>query len=85
MNIVEKDIVLENLRDEYKNDVVLLIRQNFKRHHGSIDFKSLNDSFILICTKTIGRHLLSDDDWLDLIYDVTPDIYESLFYRKLAS
>ncbi len=79
MESLSKEDFLEKVRQHFREDIALIIRQNFKRNSGKIEFKSLESGLILITSKWKIDKNLTMDDWLDLIYDVTPEIYEKMF------
>lgn len=82
---MDKDTLLDTLRDDFSEDVKLIIRECYRSTKNlEINIEDLNDR-LQDLSDVDFKERPSRDDWMDLIYDLTPDIYQRLNYGHMAA
>lgn len=82
--MASKETFLENLRSQYKDDIEMIITEC--QHHGKtyVDVDKLN-----LKLKSLHGFAfidgLSEEDWLEIIYEVSPEIYDCLDFGIIAA
>ena len=81
---MSKDQLLELLIDEYSEQITDIIVTNYSNSGQALNFGKLNHK---LQSLRIDRSSpsLSEDEWYELIYELTPDIYDILYYGKYAA
>lgn len=82
--MASKETFLENLRSQYKDDIEMIITEC--QHHGKtyVDVDKLN-----LKLKSLHGFAfidgLTEEDWLEIIYEVSPEIYDCLDFGIIAA
>ncbi len=81
--MVDQEISLDTLLDEFADEVTKIIEHcqiNGKKY---LDLERLN---LNLNRLELGRDSpqLSEDDWYELIFELTPEIYDELSFRFAA-
>jgi len=79
---MSKETFFDQLTTKYREDLELLLAESEIRT-SHLDLIKLNSRLkTLPCSHV---YELSEDDWLDLIYEVDPDLYNSLDFGIIAA
>lgn len=79
---MSKETFFDQLTTKYREDLELLLAESEIRT-SHLDLLKLNTRLkTLPCSHV---YELSEDDWLDLIYEVDPDLYNSLDFGIIAA
>jgi hypothetical protein len=84
LKMLEQEILVDTLRDKYSEEVTEIIEncQFIGKNYLDVDTLNLN----LKSLRILNFHdSLSEDDWFELLYELTPDIYDELSLGKLAA
>lgn len=81
---MSKDKILELLIEEYSDQIKDIIITNYGNSGHSLNFGKLN---LRLQSLRIGQSplSLSEDEWYELIYELTPDVYDDLYYGRYAA
>lgn len=80
----EKEILVDALRSEYSEEVIKIIQSCQFYGKSYLDVDGLN--FELRGKQLLNfNNNLSEDDWYELLYELTPDIYDELAFRGQAA
>lgn len=82
--MASKEMYIESLRSQYRDDIEMIITEC--QHFGKtyLDVERLNVKLkSLHGFATIDG--LSEDEWLELIYELSPEIYDSLDFGIIAA
>ncbi len=83
--MIEKVLLLDRLREDYADEIIKII--NFCQFEGKdyLDIYSLNSKLRALSVLSVQTDL-SEEDWFELIYELTPDTYDQLsLCRKTAA
>ncbi len=82
--MASKEMFLENLRSQYRNDIEMIIKecQHFGRTYLDVEALNLKLKDLHGFASMNG---LSENEWLDLIYELSPEIYDSLDFGVIAA
>lgn len=82
--MLEKEILLDTIRDEYPEEVTEVIYNCQFNGKSYLDVDGLNSR--LRSMKILKfNDFLSEDDWYELVYELAPDVYDELSYGRLAA
>lgn len=75
--MLDKETFLEALKGQYRDDIQMLITEC--QHDGKtfLDVEMLNENLSKIHHYALNSGL-TEDDWLGLIYELTPEIYNKI-------
>lgn len=76
--------LVDILLDKHRSDLKRIIQTCHIGTKGYLDSDSLNSALYQLRLCTEGE-ILCDDDWYDLLYEVTPEIYEQITSYKLVA
>ena len=79
---MSKDVFFEQLCTKFRDDLEMIIDESHIST-AQLDIVSLNSKLKSIPSGHVYE--LSEEDWLDLIYEVKPDLYDSLDFGILAA
>lgn len=80
--MIEKELLLDRLINIHTEDMKFIIRISQGESKSFLDTESLNTSFMSLPFNTSGS-ILSEDEWYELIFVLTPDIYDLLNFDKI--
>jgi hypothetical protein len=79
---MSKETFFDQLTTKYRDDLEMILQET-EFYSSHLDIISLNNKLkTLPCSQVYD---LSEDDWLDLIYEVDPDLYNSLDFGIIAA
>ena len=82
--MLEKEILLDTLRDEYPEEVTEAIYNCQFNRKSYLDVDLLNSRLRSMRLLKFNDSL-SEDDWYELIYELAPDVYDELSFGRLAA
>mgnify|MGYP003685588007 CR=1 FL=1 len=82
--MLDKEILIDVIRDEYQKEVTDIINSCQFGGKNYLDIDGLNSRLSALRINSLALSL-SEDDWFELLYELTPDIYDELSYGKLAA
>lgn len=82
--MLENEILLDTLRDEYPEEVTEVIYNCQFMGKNYLDVDGLNARLRALRILTFNERL-TEDDWYELVYELAPDIYDELSYGKLSA
>jgi hypothetical protein len=82
--MLDKEILLDIIRDEYQSEVKEIITNCQFSGKSYLDIDGLNSRLSGLRINNFSDSL-DEDDWYELIYEFTPEVYDELSYGKLAA
>lgn len=82
--MLDREILLDVIRNEYTEEVTEIITNCQFSGKSYLDLEELNDRLARLRINNF-KLSLSEDDWFELLYELTPEIYDELSYGKLAA
>lgn len=79
---MSKDSFFDQLCTKYRDDLEMIIDES-QIQSSHLDIVALNAKLKTIPCSHVYE--LSEEDWLDLIYEVKPDLYDNLDFGVLAA
>ncbi len=81
--MIDQEILLDTLREEYPEEVTEIIYscQFAGKHY--LDTRGLNNRLKSLKIFHFNA-TLSENDWYELVYELTPEIYDDLSYGQAA-
>jgi hypothetical protein len=80
-SMFEKEILVDTLRSDYSEEVIKVIRSCQFYGKSYLDVDGLNFELRGIDLLSFNSNL-TEEDWYELLYELTPDIYDELAYRE---
>ncbi|MBG59319.1 MAG: hypothetical protein CME67_03010 [Halobacteriovoraceae bacterium] len=82
--MANKEVFLESLRSQYRSDIEMIIKEC--QHFGRtwLDIEALNSKLGQL-HDFASMAGLSEDEWLELIYELSPEVYENLDFGVIAA
>lgn len=74
----------DSLRAQFKDDIEMIIRECHQEHNTFLDVGLLNRKLGALHSFAL-KGGLREDDWLDLVFDLCPEIYNELDFGPLAA
>ncbi|MEX0798491.1 MAG: hypothetical protein WEB87_06250 [Bacteriovoracaceae bacterium] len=81
--MASKETFLDDLRSEYRDDVEMIIVECQSLGKAYLDVEKLNKKLRVLKGDFAGG--LSEEDWLELIYELAPEVYDSLDFGIIAA
>ncbi|MEE2671956.1 MAG: hypothetical protein VYA54_09605 [Bdellovibrionota bacterium] len=81
---MSNDKFLEILVDEYSEQIIDIILSNYGHSGRSLNFSRLNQRLQSLRIDHASS-TLSEDEWYELIYELTPDVYDEIYYGRKAA
>lgn len=79
-----REAFYETLVDQYRDDVRNIINECLSLGKSYLDVDALNAKLMTLHDFAVYEGL-SEDDWLDLVYEVAPEIYNKLDFGNIAA
>lgn len=73
----EKEILLITLKEKYSEEVIQIINDCQLSGKNYLDIEALNLKLKSLAFMNISESLC-EDDWLELLYELLPDLYDEL-------
>jgi len=82
--MLDKTVFMDSLKEQFRDDIKMIIIECQQDWMSYLDIKTLNHK--LTDLKAFA-HVdgLSEDDWLDLIYETCPQIYNQIDFGPVAA
>lgn len=81
----EKQILIDELISTRAQKVIEIIEAHEKENSNVLDVKSLNLELLNKGVLKSKTEFLLVDEWLDILYELTPDIYDKYCYFDAAA
>ncbi|MCT4642699.1 MAG: hypothetical protein N4A33_10435 [Bacteriovoracaceae bacterium] len=82
--MLDPDNFKESLRRQFRDDVKMIITECHGEHSTFLDIELLNKRLVSIHNHAVNIGL-SENDWLDLVFEICPEIYDSLDFGPMAA
>lgn len=83
--MLDKEVFIDSLKGKLRDDIQMLIYEcQHKGEKRFLDVPSLNSKLISLHSFAISDGL-SEDDWLELVFELCPDIYNQLDFGPIAA
>ena len=82
--MLDKEIFMESLKEQYKDDVKMIIHECQFAGKTYLDVEGLNSKLKKLHNFALNEGL-SDDDWYEIIYQLAPEIYEEITFMPMAA
>lgn len=82
--MLDREILIDVIRNEYQEEVTEIIINCQFSGKSYLDLESLNHRLARLRINNF-KLSLTEDDWFELLYELTPEIYDELSYGKLAA
>lgn len=82
--MLDREILLDVIRNEYQEEVIDIIVNCQFRGKSYLDLEELNARLSRLKINNF-KISLNEDDWYELLYEFTPEIYDELSYGKLVA
>lgn len=79
-----REAFYESLVDQYRDDVRMIISECQSLGKSYLDVDALNKKLLTLHDFAMYEGL-TEDDWLDLVYEVAPEIYSKLDFGNIAA
>ena len=82
--MLDREILIDVIRSEYKDEVTRIITNCQYVGKNYLDIQDLNNQLGRLKINNFKISLF-EEDWFELMYELTPEIYDELSYGKLAA
>lgn len=82
--MLNTEIFKESLRGQFKDDIKMIIHECHSGYNTFLDISKLNKKLGALHTFAVSGGL-SEDDWLDLVFELCPDVYDELDFGPIAA
>lgn len=82
--MLDKEVFYESLINQYREDVKMIINECQSFGKSYLDVDALNERLASLHEFALNEGL-SEDDWLDLVYEISPEIYVRLDIGNIAA
>lgn len=82
--MLDRETYLENLRSQFRDDIKMIIQECQEEWKTYLDVDKLNSRLSALHSSSLV-HGLSEDDWMDLMFEITPEIYDQLDFGVIAA
>lgn len=82
--MLDREILLDVIRQEYQEEVMDIITSCQFSGKTYLDLEGLNSRLARLKINSF-KLSLNEDDWFELLYELTPEIYDELSYGKLVA
>jgi hypothetical protein len=84
MTMQNKEAFYESLVEHYRDDVKMVINECQTMGKSYLDIDALNEKLLKLHDFAMNEGL-NEDDWLDLVYEVAPEVYNKLDFGNIAA
>lgn len=82
--MLDKEVFYESLINQYREDVKMIINECQSFGKSYLDVEALNHKLANLHEFALNEGL-NEDDWLDLVYEIAPEIYNRLDIGNIAA
>jgi hypothetical protein len=83
--MLDKEVFIDSLKGKLRDDIQMLIYEC--QHRGEkkyLDVASLNAKLLSLKSFSMNDGL-SEDDWLEIVFEICPEIYDQLDFGPIAA
>lgn len=83
--MMNSEIFKESLRGQFKDDIKMIILECHSAHNTFLDVELLNKKLEALHSFATTDGLLDENDWLDLVFELCPEVYDDLDFGPIAA
>lgn len=83
--MLDKEVFLESLKGKLRDDIQMIIYEC--QHRGQkqfLDISSLNTKLMSLKSYVLNDGL-NEEDWLEVVFEICPEIYDRLDFGPIAA
>ncbi len=82
--VINSENFKESLRGQFKDDIQMIIHECHSAHNTFLDVDLLNKKLSALHSFALSDGL-DEIDWLDLVFELCPDVYDDLDFGPIAA
>jgi hypothetical protein len=82
--MLDKEIFIDSLEGKLRDDVQTIIYECHEQPMKHLDVAMLNGKLHMLQDFTLDS-VLTDEDWLEIVFELCPEIYDNLDFGPIAA
>lgn len=82
--MLDREIYLRNLKSQFRDDIKMVLNQCEDKKRSTFDYHLLTDKLSSLQTYAVGSGI-SENEWMEMLYDLAPVVYDRLYCTKMAA